>query len=54
MEIDVTKETLDEVRKYMREFLVLDMKWKNLSFEAMAVILTAIENECNRVEEFLS
>ena len=54
MEIAVTKEILDEVKGYMQNQLVSDMKYEGLSFEAMAVIITAISNECNRIEEFLS
>ena len=50
MEIVVTKQDIKEIRKFVEEgSLIQLMNDKGMSFGAMALILTAISNECDRI-----
>lgn len=50
MEIVVTKQDIKEIRKFVEEgSLVQLMNDKGMSFGAMALILTSISNECDRI-----
>ena len=50
MEIVVTKQDIKEIRKFVEEgSLVQLMNDKGMSFGAMALILTTISNECDRI-----
>ena len=50
MEIVVTKQDIKEIREFVeKDSLVQLMNDKGMSFGAMALILTAIDNECDRI-----
>ena len=50
MEIVVTKQDIKEIREFVEKGpLVQLMNDKGMSFGAMAQILTAIDNECDRI-----
>ena len=50
MEIVVTKQDIKEIREFVEKgSLVQLMNDKGMSFGAMALILTAIDNECDRI-----
>ena len=50
MEIVVTKQDIKEIRNFVEEgFLVQLMNDKGMSFGAMALILTAIDNTCEEI-----
>ena len=50
MEIVVTKQDIKEIREFVEKgFLVQLMNDKGMSFGAMALILTAIDNTCEEI-----
>ena len=50
MEIVVTKQDIKEIHEFVEKgSLVQLMNDKGMSFGAMALILTAISNECDRI-----
>ena len=54
MEISITKNTIQEVIRFMEEAgLVAHMNDAGLSFEAMAFILTELSKACNSAMERL-
>lgn len=53
MEISITKNTIQEVIRFMEEGLVAHMNDASLSFAAMAFILTELSQACDRAMEKL-
>lgn len=53
MEISITKNTIQEVIRFMEEGLVAHMNDAGLSFAAMAFILTELSQACDRAMEKL-
>lgn len=52
MEVTITKEDLKKIDKFLESgILTNEMNKSGLSFGAMALILTAISNECDRILE---
>ena len=50
MEVAITKEDLEKIDEFLESgILVNEMNKAGLSFGAMALVLTAIEQECSRV-----
>lgn len=49
-DIVVTKKDIEAVEKFLEDgILVQEMNKRGLSIGAMALVLTAIENECKRI-----
>ena len=50
MEVNITKKDIEAIANYMENGGLVDhMNSAGLSFGAMALILTAISNECDRI-----
>ena len=50
MEVNITKKDIEAIANYMENGGLVDhMNNAGLSFGAMALILTAISNECDRI-----
>ena len=50
MEVNITKKDIEAIANYMENSGLVDhMNNAGLSFGAMALILTAISNECDRI-----